>query len=242
MADAKLTALFALLFLSLTALPGALFLHGFAIFAHEKHPPVELYTYDGKQAWEDFAEFNNLDVVDSALLVRDHAVTIGQAHSSGSLHRGLWLAVTRPSRRGMKVLLLRRSWTVKTCAGTWGLVGEHADIGEPWGKTAARAMREELGVRERDLAALAPLSQSEYLVKVTYEDGRRDLQSTALWHAVVPVGRKLRPDHEAAELRWVRTDELRQMNFCNVEITALAKLVADLLEQRYPPARTSAAS
>ena len=73
---------------------------------------------------------------------------------------------------------------MKTCPGAWGLVGEHSNPEEPWRTTAARALREELGLSIDDddpgLVNLAP--GTSYLVKVAYDDvKRRDLQATALF-------------------------------------------------------------
>ena len=126
------------------------------------HPDVAIYSYEGRKAWADFAGMHNLDQLDDARIVsRGATVPISTAHAEGLFHRGLWLAVAR--RRdggGDEILLLHRSMSMKTCPGAWGLVGEHSNPEEPWRTTAARALREELGLSidddEPGLVNLAP--------------------------------------------------------------------------------------
>ena len=201
------------------------------------HPDVAIYSYEGRKAWADFADFKNLDRLDDSRIVsRKTTVPIGVAHAEGLFHRGLWLAVAR--RRdggGDEILLLHRSMSMKTCPGAWGLVGEHSNPEEPWRTTAARALREELGLGVHDddpgLVNLAP--GTSYLVKVAYDDvARRDLQATALFFYRVPSGAKLHYDEEVAGARWVAPRELKKRDFCNEEITALAGVVAELIHHR----------
>ena len=130
---------------------------------------------------------------------------------------------------GDEILLLHRSMSMKTCPGAWGLVGEHSNPEEPWRTTAARALREELGLSIDDddpgLINLAP--GTSYLVKVAYDDvKRRDLQATALFFYRVPSDAKLHFDDEVAGTRWVAPRELKKLEFCNAEITALAGVAA----------------
>ena len=127
----------------------------------EHHPDVAIYSYEGRQDWADFAEMHNLDQLDDSRIVsRGATVPIGTAHSQGLFHRGLWLAVARRGPHGDEILLLHRSMSMKTCPGAWGLVGEHSNPEEPWRTTAARALREELGLSVGDddpgLINLAP--------------------------------------------------------------------------------------
>ena len=76
-------------------------------------------------------------------------------------------------------------------------MGEHSNPEEPWRTTAARALREELGLGVADddagLVNLAP--GTSYLVKVAYDDvARRDLQATALFFYRIPSDAKLQLD------------------------------------------------
>ena len=96
-------------------------------------------------------------------------------------------------------------------------------------------MREELGLGVHDddpgLMNLAP--GISYLVKVAYDDvARRDLQATALFFYRVPRDAKLQYDEEVAGARWVAPRELKTLEFCNAEITALAGVVAELIHHR----------
>ena len=203
----------------------------------EHHPDVAIYSYEGRKDWADFADFQNLDRLDDSRIVsRKTTVPISTAHAEGLFHRGLWLAVAR--RRdggGDEILLLHRSMKMKTCPGAWGLVGEHSNPEEPWRTTAARALREELGLSIDDddpgLINLAP--GTSYLVKVAYDDvKRRDLQATALFFYRIPSDAKLHFDDEVAGTRWVAPRELKRLEFCNAEITALAGVVAELIHHR----------
>ena len=202
-----------------------------------EHPDVAIYSYEGRKAWADFAGMHNLDQLDDARIVsRGTTVPIGVAHAEGLFHRGLWLAVARRGAHGDEILLLHRSMSMKTCPGAWGLVGEHSNPEEPWRTTAARALREELGLGVHDddpgLVNLAP--GISYLVKVAYDDvKRRDLQATALFFYRVPSGAKFQYDYEVAGARWVAPRELKKLEFCNAEITALAGVVAELIHHHH---------
>ena len=186
--------------------------------------------------WVDFESMHNLDALDDSRIVsRKTTVLISTAHAEGLFHRGLWLAVARPrDGGGDEILLLHRSMSMKTCPGAWGLVGEHSNPEEPWRTTAARALREELGLSIDDddpgLVNLAP--GTSYLVKVAYDDvARRDLQATALFFYRIPSNAPLHFDGEVAGTRWVAPRELKRLEFCNAEITALAGVVAELIHR-----------
>ena len=203
-----------------------------------EHPDVAIYSYEGREDWADFAGMHNLDQLDDARIVsRKTTVPIGTAHAEGLFHRGLWLAVAR--RRdggGDEILLLHRSMKMKTCPGAWGLVGEHSNPEETWRTTAARALREELGLSVGDddpgLINLAP--GTSYLVKVAYDDvKRRDLQATALFFYRIPSDATLHFDDEVEGARWVAPRELKKLEFCNAEITALAGVVAELIHHHH---------
>ena len=204
-----------------------------------EHPDVAIYSYEGRNDWADFASMHNLDQLDDSRIVsRGTTVPIGVAHAEGLFHRGLWLAVARRGAHGDEILLLHRSMSMKTCPGAWGLVGEHSNPEEPWRTTAARALREELGLSiDDDDAGLVNLAPgTSYLVKVAYDDvARRDLQATALFFYRVPGDVKLHFDDEAAGSRWVAPRELKRLEFCNSEITALAGVVAELIPRRAAP-------
>ena len=201
-----------------------------------EHPDVAIYSYEGRKDWADFAGMHNLDQLDDARIVsRKTTVPISTAHAEGLFHRGLWLAVARRGAHGDEILLLHRSMSMKTCPGAWGLVGEHSNPEEPWRTTAARALREELGLSIDDddtgLVNLAP--GISYLVKVAYDDvARKDLQATALFFYRVDQGATLHYDDEVAGARWVAPRELKKLEFCNAEITALAGVVAELIHRR----------
>ena len=200
------------------------------------HPDVAIYSYEGRQDWADFVGMHNLDQLDDSRIVsRKTTVPISTAHAEGLFHRGLWLAVARRGPHGDEILLLHRSMKMKTCPGAWGLVGEHSNPEEPWRTTAARALREELGLGVADddpgLVNLAP--GTSYLVKVAYDDvKRRDLQATALFFYRIPSASKLHFDEEVVGTRWVAPRELKRLEICNAEITALAGVVAELIHHR----------
>ena len=203
----------------------------------ENHPDVAIYSYEGRKDWTDFNGMHNLDRLDDSRIVsRGTTVPISTVHAEGLFHRGLWLAVAR--RRdggGDEILLLHRSMSMKTCPGAWGLVGEHSNPEEPWRTTGARALREELGLGVADddagLVNLAP--GTSYLVKVAYDDvKRRDLQATALFFYRISSDAPLHFDEEVAGARWVAPRELKRLEFCNGEITALAGVVAELIHHR----------
>ena len=204
-----------------------------------EHPDVAIYSYEGRNDWADFASMHNLDQLDDSRIVsRGVTVPIGVAHAEGLFHRGLWLAVAKRGQHGDEILLLHRSMSMKTCPGAWGLVGEHSNPEEPWRTTAARALREELGlsVKNDDPGLVNLALGTSYLVKVAYDDvNRRDLQATALFFYRVPGGAKLQYDGEVAGTRWVAPRELKKLEFCNAEITSLARVVAELIHRRAAP-------
>ena len=73
-------------------------------------------------------------------------------------------------------------------------------------------------------------------MKVAYDDvKRRDLQATALFFYRIPSDAPLKYDNEVAGMRWVAPRELKKLEFCNEEITALAGVAADLIHRRAAP-------
>ena len=206
---------------------------------------VELYAYNPPDermsswtAWDDFPDDSNLMVLEDANLKSTGTiVTIGEAHSRGLLHRGMWLAVLRRGQdddQRYEVMLLRRAASLKTCPGAWGLCGEHSDAGEPWVETARRAMTEELQLDHAQHTFVNLLPQQSLLVRTPYTElGRVDLQATALFAVTIShdEGDNIHPDEEVAEVKWVPIDELQNVHACNAEITDLAKLVGYYLKQ-----------
>jgi len=100
------------------------------------------------------------------------------AHVQGMPHQGVYMAVRD---RGGKLLLLRRGPQLKTCAGTWGLLGEHMHEGEDPLSAVHRALDEEMGVqlRQRHVSAIVNISTIWY--RQVYLDGRRERQATHIW-------------------------------------------------------------
>lgn len=205
---------------------------------------VELYAYNppGERmswsAWDEFPDDSNLMVLEDANLNSTGTIVpIGEAHTMGLLHRGIWLAVLRKGQddgQHHEVMLLRRAPSLKTCPGAWGLCGEHSDPGEPWVETAGRAMREELLLDHAHHTLVNLLPQQSLLVRTPYTDlGRRDLQATALFAIRIShaEGNKIQPDEEVAEVKWIPIEELQNVHACNAEITDLAKLVGYYLKQ-----------
>ena len=75
-----------------------------------------------------------------------------------------------------KLLLLQRGTQLKTCAGTWGFLGEHMHTGEDPQTAVKRALDEELGtqIREHHVASLFNVSTLWYTQ--VYDDGRSERQ------------------------------------------------------------------
>ena len=135
---------------------------------------TELYMYChedsdaslvSKKAWSDFADESNMMILqDNQLYSTGTEVNIGVAHHHGLLHRGIWIAILRPSvtpitttmtttgdddreQQQMMVFetfMLKRGPHLQTCPNAWGLVGEHSDENESWEETAKRALQEEI--------------------------------------------------------------------------------------------------
>jgi isopentenyldiphosphate isomerase len=75
-----------------------------------------------------------------------------------------------------KLLLLQRGTQLKTCAGTWGFLGEHMHTGEDPQTAVKRALDEELGtqIRQHHVASLFNVSTLWYTQ--VYDDGRSERQ------------------------------------------------------------------
>ena len=125
------------------------------------------FNFGRRMHWRDFSAADHLMVLpDEDLTSRGVVRPIEEAHGSGQLHKGVWIAVLRgvskkkfaavkakakakanaSSSSAARVLLLRRGASLKTCPGAWGLVGEHLEPGESWGHAVGRALEEELSL------------------------------------------------------------------------------------------------
>lgn len=103
---------------------------------------------------------------------------IHRAHVQGMPHQGVYMAVRD---KGGKLLLLRRGPQLKTCAGTWGLLGEHMHAGEDVRSAVHRALDEEMGVQLRQQHVESLVNISSLWYGQTYADGRRERQATHIW-------------------------------------------------------------
>ncbi|KAG8465907.1 hypothetical protein KFE25_005477 [Diacronema lutheri] len=189
-------------------------------------PPVELYALRlgararAIKAFGDAADLPDLrEIGDDALRSLGRAVPIGEAHSRGLLHRGVWLFVR--DARG-RVMLMRRSERTVTCPSAWSLVGEHSTVGETWKQTARRALTEELGVpaslvpHRVELLGMPVLFRCDYLADGGWLGGagrKMDLQATALLSVRLPDGvlSLLRFDADVAETRWTTLPSLARL-------------------------------
>ena len=84
----------------------------------------------------------HLTPIDPSTLVPKGTYTIDVAHRRGLLHTGHVLYIMDADG---KILFLQRSASVKTCPGTWSILGEHANAGEDARETVVRGVEEELG-------------------------------------------------------------------------------------------------
>lgn len=200
----------------------------------QAEPPVELFTYahrreDGRTLLVDNEAAARragmpalISIHERALHSLGRSVRIGEAHTRGLLHRGVWLFVLDGLGR---ILLLKRTATVVTCPSAWGLVGEHCAVAEPWEATGRRALTEELGLSDtiadriqvRQLGA--PLIiRTDYAVEGGAARDRvlgrkADLQVTAILAATLPRGAEhgLRFDTDVADTRWVQSEDILRL-------------------------------
>jgi ADP-ribose pyrophosphatase YjhB (NUDIX family) len=226
-------------------------------------PPesISLYGLGSVANYSSASDLPHLGEVRAAdLRPAGRTAPIGDVHSSGLLHRGIWLFVReQPTGR---ILMLRRSPSVVTCPGAWGLVGEHSLAAEPWRRTAQRALREELGL-ELPLARISLLGQPVLFKSDYARDGglgarvrgtKRDLQVTATLLAELPPGPppKFTFDEDVAESTWLSPSEVEQWALsdardaraagnesaryvCNDPIRALLRLALRRLREAPPP-------
>ena len=113
----------------------------------------------------------------------DGRVDIDDAHRRGVMHKGIWLHVLTSDN---KLLLVRRSASMATCAGGLSVVGEHSWLGESDERCARRALREELSGLARAAASAAsslyPLRAVPRWFLYDYpDDVRRDRALVSEW-------------------------------------------------------------
>lgn len=219
---------------------------------------------DKAGTWDDFPATANLMLLGDKQLVvaQQQTVSIDGAHSQGILHRGVWVAVLRPwpsrvakppkdhsrhqqlqqqqqvltrPKHEYQILFLQRSPALKTCGGSWSLMGEHCNPGETWRETVQRGLLEELHLGtssarqegKQDYTTINLFPKQSVLVRTRYgQVNRRELQATALFAVILsPDQQRLEPDDEVAAWKWVALDELMHGTFCNAEITQLSHLV-----------------
>ena len=187
------------------------------------------------------------EVASSALQPSGASAPIGEVHSRGLLHRGIWLAVLNHAGQ---LLLLRRSSRTVTCPSAWSLVGEHCQPGEPATDTAQRALREELGLaseaqRQIAIERLGPdlLFKSDYSVDGGLAAGsgrvKQDLQVTTLLVATLPARTpRFTFGDEVSETRWIRVESVGRWanssgakELCNAPIRELLFVVLRRLRQ-----------
>ena len=115
----------------------------------------------------------------------DGRLGIDDAHRRGVMHKGVWLHVLSFDN---KLLLLRRSSSMATCAGGLSIVGEHSWLGESDERCARRALREELPGLARALqhataaSSLHPLRAVPRWFLYDYPDDlRRDRALISEW-------------------------------------------------------------
>ena len=200
---------------------------------------VEVYEYDGKSSYADFAgvfpRFPQLR--EASLRGTARTVSADAAHASGELHRGVSVAVLRPpaerKRKDFDVLLLKRAaHATTTCAGSWGLVGEHCIEGETPLETAKRSLAEELGLVGGDGVEVVDLSEGAgILVQTPYDEKSRDLQATAIFAAKLGRrrARSITFDNRVEDQKWIPMGDLRDLDACTPELEAFHGIVADRL-------------
>ncbi len=118
-------------------------------------------------------------------------------------------------RRGDTVLAQRRP-AGKARAGLWEFPGGKVEAGESDPDALARECREELGVTvvsgERVFAAVHE-----------YDDLTVEL---SVYHATLPEGAEPEARDPGSELRWVKTAELADLEFCPADQALIEQLVA----------------
>ena len=110
-------------------------------------------------------------------------------------------ALFRSTADGMQILLIRRS--NHPFKGCWALPGGFAEPGETIEETAARELREEVGVEGANLQ----------LVGIYSKPNRdpRDWVVTVAYAAILPEAYAVVAGDDAAEARWFNTEDVQAM-------------------------------
>lgn len=178
---------------------------------------------------------------DSTLLLFNETnayTTIQNTHSNGLLHFGTWILIR--DLNGY-ILFLKRGDKVKTCANSWGAVGEHVSGKELVDETIERGIKEELGEEIWNTSV-------EYTKNLTYNDlpiylhidygDRVDEQLT--WIMLVQLNDKhedlediLTFDDEVADHVWRMKNEslnwIEEGGFCHDAIRNLMNITLGLM-------------
>jgi len=152
-----------------------------------------------------------LEAVPRGLLEANGSAPIHMAHVLGLPHAGVYMVVRDSIGQ---LLLLQRASQLKTCANTWGFLGEHLLAGEDEATAVKRALDEEMGpsLRHDHLHQLVNLSNVWYAQ--VYEDGRKERQATYIWLVQLQDESHdihLRPDDEVARYKWVPQRDVLKM-------------------------------
>jgi isopentenyl-diphosphate Delta-isomerase len=123
------------------------------------------------------------------------------AHRQGQLH----LAVSVFVFRGADLLIQQRAAGKYHCAGLWAnSCCSHPHWGEAVGASAARRLREELGIA----VPLTATAQLDYRAGVT--DNLIECERVHVFRGEAPAGLAPAPDpSEVAAIRWARPEALR---------------------------------
>eukprot|EP00242_Pyramimonas_sp_CCMP2087_P010779 CAMPEP_0198197650 /NCGR_PEP_ID=MMETSP1445-20131203/1215_1 /TAXON_ID=36898 /ORGANISM="Pyramimonas sp., Strain CCMP2087" /LENGTH=170 /DNA_ID=CAMNT_0043866985 /DNA_START=358 /DNA_END=870 /DNA_ORIENTATION=+ len=85
-----------------------------------------------------------------------------------------------------ELVLLKRAPGMKTCPGTWSVVGEHAAPNEEFAETAFRGLREELFLNETEVK-LYPVWTGPLHLRIHYDNQRLDNQWTMFYYTILPA-------------------------------------------------------
>eukprot|EP00045_Choanoeca_perplexa_P015568 m.197791 g.197791 ORF g.197791 m.197791 type:complete len:308 (-) comp17026_c0_seq4:3622-4545(-) len=166
------------------------------------------YGYRLLRKHEETSTSEELLVLDPSFHQPVGANSIEKVHQLGLPHVGINLFVVRrlhgPSSQ-LQLLLLKRSRQSVTCPSTWSLLGEHSAPRENAAATAARGLREELGVFSDDDTMLMIAT---CLLDEEYENKRRS------------VG-KHRVDKQLTHVAFYEQDTRQVIDFDEEEISAI---------------------
>eukprot|EP00241_Pyramimonas_parkeae_P011041 CAMPEP_0114245724 /NCGR_PEP_ID=MMETSP0058-20121206/12060_1 /TAXON_ID=36894 /ORGANISM="Pyramimonas parkeae, CCMP726" /LENGTH=246 /DNA_ID=CAMNT_0001358819 /DNA_START=92 /DNA_END=832 /DNA_ORIENTATION=+ len=127
---------------------------------------------------------------------------IDLVHKQAFPHRG---TITLVLNSLDQVLILQRSLQMRTCPGTWSLVGEHSQPMEEYVDTAVRGLKEELNISD---AKVLPLWRSPRHLYILYNNGRIDNQWTMFFYYRLPSEHQhLKTCAESSDMRFVPLDQ-----------------------------------